>query len=143
MLHRGRNVTLADGTVVTPSMVVGESSPSQTIAVVQCTSITMLPGLSAHPNIGPLLASSTTARSDDGSVGGGGSGGASGDGGGGGGGGGGGDGNDSDSDSGVSVVVHMGPSTVVDDPLYIEFVARWPPNVTHIFMARRYTGEGA
>ena len=120
MLHRGLNVTLQDGTVITPSMVVGESSPSQTIAVMQCTSLTMLPALQTHPNITPLLA---------GGGGGGAAAASAADGGGGG-------------DSGVSVVVHMGPSTVVNDPLYAEFVARWPANVKHIFMARRYTGEG-
>jgi len=58
-LHNGRSVTLEDGRVVDPDMVVGKGKQPQYIIVLSCSDLSFLPGLSSHPAIRELFKMST------------------------------------------------------------------------------------
>jgi ribonuclease Z len=58
-LHNGRSVTLEDGTVVDPDMVVGKGKQPQYIIVLSCSDLSFLAGLSSHPTIRELFELST------------------------------------------------------------------------------------
>jgi hypothetical protein len=57
-LHAGKSVELDDGRVITSEQVVGKSTPSQRVLILQCTSEALIRATFSHPSVQQALASS-------------------------------------------------------------------------------------